>query len=248
MKYFLDFIPADSILKYHVIYFIHAPMLVGAFIAFVGAKKVLLQGAIGKSLTCIGIALFLNALGFFMWFVSETLLGRSDLDPAPADFFFLFFYVFLGIGMFFLLKVYQTYITRIKLIKALTLVLLSGMFMFYLFELSLPSFEEGVFSLEALFDTFYTFTDVFLVGVVIMTLQLAGGRIFKGLYVLLFGLILNVVADLLFFARIKNDTYYTGDIGDLFYAVSGLVLAIGVYFIAHNFSASNLENNNIQNV
>ncbi len=243
MFHFLDPIVSDDVIKYHVIYFIHISMLVGAFTAFVGSKRLGFAGAVGKSLLYIGFALCANALGFFTWFISETLLGQSELYPAPADFFYVFFYYFVSIGVLYLLNVYRSVTTKFKLFQAFVLALLASSAMFFVFGLSFPSFEGGDTFLKSFFDVAYTFTDIILVAVVVVTLRLAGGKIFKGLLVFLLGLIVNVAADLVFFSRIESGTYYTGDVGDLLYAFSGLLLAIGIYFIARSFTLSTTEHN-----
>lgn len=234
----------EDFVKYNVIYFIHAGMIFGSIVSFLGSKKLSNQGSVGKSLLFIGFGLLANAFGFFAWFISETILRQVDLYPAPADFFFVLFYPLVSIGLIYLLRVYALNLTKFKLIQALFFAIFSGLIMFFVFDLSFPSFDESDSFLKSFFDLMYTFTDVLLVSVVILALRLAGGKIFKGLFVFLFGLILNVVADLVFFYRIENGIYYTGDIGDLFYALSGIALAIGAYFVAKNFTFSYSGNYN----
>lgn len=234
-------LPSD-IIKYNVIYFIHSSMLFGAIVAFIGSRRLSIQGAIGKASFFIGSALLCNGLGFFTWFVSETLLKETTLYPAPADFFYVLFYFLVSIGLFYLLRVYALNVTKQKLIQAFVLAIISGILMFKIFDLSLPSFAETDSFLKNAFDLFYTFTDVLLIGVVVVTLRLAGGKVFKGLLVFLFGLILTVAADLTFSYRIDNGSYYTGDVGDLLFSFSGLALAIGIFFIVRNF---NLSSSNI---
>lgn len=237
MFYFTGGISSDDFTKFNVIYFISSSMFFATTIAFVGSKKLSTQGAVGKSLFLIGLAILFDGLGFFAWFVSETLLRSTELYPAPADIFYVLFYPIVSIGLFFLLKIYSLNITRFKLIQAFVLAVLAGILMFNVFDLSLPSFSEEDSFFKSLFDLFYTFTDILLIGAVIVTLRLAGGKIFKGLFIFLLGLVFNVAGDLTFFSRIENGTYYTGDISDLFFAFSGLALAIGVFFIVSNFTS-----------
>lgn len=242
LQIFVRDFSGNDFLKYNVIYFIHIGMIFGSIVSFIGSKKLSIQGAIGKALLFIGFGLLANALGFFAWFVSETLLSQVDLYPAPADFFFVLFYPLVSIGLIYLLRVYSLNLNKFKLIQALVMAIFSGILMFYVFDLSFPSFSDSDSFLKSFFDLVYTFTDVLLVSMVILTLRLAGGKIFKGLSVFLLGLVFNVVADLVFFYRIENGLYYTGDIGDLFYAFSGLALAIGAYYIAKNFTSSYSDN------
>lgn len=239
--YVSDFVVKGDSIKlfseYNTLFFSAFPYFIASIICFVGLNRVSVRGSVGKSFLFLGISMLANTLGFVAWFLLESVFNISPY-PSVADFFYVIFTVTLGVGVAFLLKIFILDVPKKVIVQSGFLVIVSSWLLLHFSGLSFPSFGEG-FILSNLFDTFYTFSDILFLAIVVLVIRISGGRIFNGLFYFLLGIFTTLIADIIFFVRTENDIQYTGDIGDVFYILSGFIFAIGLYKIALNFSPKN---------
>lgn len=219
----------------HYIFFLNSTFFLGGITAFLAIKKPDLPKVVKQSLVLLGIGSFCMGLGFLSWLTLEVGLGEAELYPSLADVFYVAFVPLVVLGLLNLLRVFSFALTKKAILKAIGLVVFSSFLTIQFGVFALPEISEDSTILVTLFDTFYAFTDIVLIAIVVLTLSIAGGKIFKGLLVYLVGLVFNVVADLVFFYRIEAGTHAIADIADHIYFISACVMTAGIYLIAKNF-------------
>ncbi len=180
---------------------------------------------------------FYISTGLGLWLVAETMwlsyivLFGEPLELSLADIAWLMGYVFIAIGLYrgvkplSLLSREARLSHRMRLAYALPLALGVILAAATLAEVPQAIAEEGL--LTVIVDTSYVLLDLLL-----LTLSLEGvvffygGRLAKGASLFSVGLALLAVSDLPYFAI---GGYYPGNILDLFYVLSYVVMATGIY-------------------
>lgn len=219
----------------HYLFALNAAFFLGGITAFFAIKKPDLPKVVKQSLVLLGVGSFCMGLGFLSWLTLEVGLGESELYPSIADFFYVAFVPIVVIGLLNLLRIFSFALTKKTISKSILWVAIASFLTIQFGIFSLPEISEDSTLAVTLFDTFYAFTDIVLIAIVVLALSIAGGKIFKGMLIYLFGLGFNVVADLVFFYRIEAGTHAIADIADHIYFLSACVMSAGIYLIAKNF-------------
>jgi len=209
---------------------------IGAYLGIAGALRIGLQNFVGKGLLFLGISSGLNLLGYISWdFISLT-QGVEAPYPSFADVAWSLAVPAAIAGIAFLLRIYQPQIKMRFIFEAIGIAAIMTGVVVYL--IGLPDLSESTFT-AGFFDIFYTLTDVLWLSLAFITLRIAGGRIFKGLFVYTLAIIVLVIGDILFAARNANETYFYGDISDTTLLLGWVLVTASIYLTAQTFSNSN---------
>jgi len=212
--------------------------LIGGFIGIYTSRKIGLYTYVGKALLFLGIgqiAIFLSAI---VWDYYDFILGIKAPDPSIADLFFALFIPFSVAGLWWLLKIYKLKTNIWFIIKALVLVIIVSIIIFYVLGSADIAFGENIF--KTFFELFYSISDAILISMAIIILWVGSKRMFQGLAFYAIGLIIIAFANLTYAYRIAEGSYYFGDISELLFIISGIVLSIGIYLTAKNLTEKQL--------
>ncbi|MEY2641102.1 MAG: hypothetical protein RL150_495 [Candidatus Parcubacteria bacterium] len=208
---------------------------IGAFSGLYAAHKIGTRNFVGKGLCLLGISMSLNVIGYLLWDYYEVILGMEVPYPSLADVSYSLAIPFAIAGVAMLLRIYQPQIKGRFLLEA---IIMSGVLAFIVISIvGWPNLSESTYT-AGFFDIIYTLTDVVWLALAYIILRIAGGRIFKGLFVYTIAIIVLAVGDILFALRIAAETYYYGDISDLTLLLGWILATAGIYLTAQTFSSS----------
>lgn len=225
--------------NYNVIFLINLPYILGAIVAFIGRKRISKESSVGKALFALGLTCTSLALGFVTWFYFETILQIEIPYPSLADLFFTLYIPLLIYASTHLLRIFTLGLKKSSIAQAVILGVIAGYLLFELAGLEFPTISFDSPFTTSLFDFLYAFADAILIALAVVILRLSGGKMTGGLLFLVFALISMVASDLVFSARVEQGVYYTGDIGDALFTLTGCLFAVSVYKIVLNFSPKN---------
>jgi hypothetical protein len=93
--------------------------------------------------------------------------------------------------------------------------------------------SASIAELSNLISGIYVVLDVILIAtalvLIIFSRRVAGGLFFRPILVIALACIVQYVADMFFFKRVFDETFYNGDISDAVYSVAMFLLVTGVY-------------------
>lgn len=215
---------------------------IGGVFALFAAFKFGINSAIGKFLIFSGLGLLASMFGTMIWDYQIYILGVEETPyPSGADFSYILLTPLVGIGLFFLLKAYRVSIKK----SAVFMGVILAVILMVIFSIvnGAEMYTELGSSDVALFNLLYNINDSITLPIALVTLFMAGGKLFKGYSIFAFGFLLQAVANLTFGYRNFNEIYYQGDYGDLLFILSSVVMSIGVIVIANQMSS---RNSNVQ--
>lgn len=225
--------------NYNVIFIINLPYILGTIVAFIGRGRISKESSVGKALLALGLTCASIVMGFVTWFYFETILQIETPYPSLADIFFTLYIPLVIYASFHLLKIFTLGVTRVLIAQALILGLISGFLLFKFAGLEFPTISFDAPFTTSLFDFLYAFANAVLVALAVAILRLSGGKMTGSLLFLVLALVGMVASDLVFSYRVEFGSYYTGDIGDALFTITGCMFAISVYKIVLNFSPKN---------
>lgn len=205
-----------------------------AFIALLGIKKLGLKNNIGKSLLFIGLSALSSGIGIIIWDVYIEVLGVELPYPSIADVAWFFQTPFLLIATYYLARLFAPKIEK-KFIATgvIAFIIIAPIMVHILGGIPEINFSEAFWA--SFFDLYYSLTDAISITMVVIILVMAGGRIFPGLIAYMASLILLAIGDILFALRTEAGITFAGDISDLSFNLSGIMLVLAVYMIANTF-------------
>lgn len=214
--------------------------LVGLF----GGLKIGSKNAVGKALTFLGLSFVCYSIGLFIWTYYNIVLHVEIPSPSLADVFFLVLFLPLAsIGFWGMISIYSTVISRRYVLEALAIFIVSCL---VIFGLAIrPQISRDIPLFTNLVNAGYPFVDTILLSLSVVALRAAGGRISRGLLVLVIGLIILVVADVVYSTRVAHELYWNGDIADKTYTLAAFVISLGMINILDKFLPPTRVGNNV---
>lgn len=206
----------------------------GGAIAIKYAVGFSLKTNIGKMLFFLGLGLFSFWGGNIIWVYYTFFLRIPIPYPSYADVSYALLPPLMTVGMVYLLRVYKTLLTKNVIRDSILIIIISFVVIFGFF--ARPNLSSELPFIQNFFSVYFPFSDVVIVSIALIALRIGGGKMHPSLYIFSFGLVLQTVADLLFTYRIAVETYWNGDISDLFYTLSAYTMSIGLFEIIHSLS------------
>ncbi len=199
--------------------------LSGGTIALVEARKLHLKNTLGRELTSVGIGVFLFGVGLSIWSYYNLALRVESPYPSFSDAVYVFYSPILAYGLISLLRVFGVMITKRFYLESLGVFVLSAVL---ILSVNPPDLASDLPFLAKFLNVYYLLADALLVSLGIMMLRLTHGRIHGSFFFFLIALFSMAIADFTFFYRVAQETYWNGDISDIFYAFAGLMFTLGI--------------------
>lgn len=206
----------------------------GGFIAARNWHHLGRESNIAKSLLFLSISCYLFALAMVIWLYFNV-SGVEVPYPSIADFVFVLMGPTLTLTVAYLLKSYETQITKKHWLIALV-VFLVFMVAFLKFVIDPEISAEDGF-LANFFNIAYGISDSLWTGAIFASLFIVGGKLFRGYAVILIGLFFLIVGDLVFTARVAEEIYWNGDIADIIYMISAFFLGYAAITLKQGVSS-----------
>lgn len=207
--------------------------LFGAGIGMFGAMRVSTKTTIGKALLYLGLGQAAYAIGLIFW-VYYNLIVHTDVPyPSLADGFFLLGFIpFMTIGCLYVLTIYHQILSPRRLIEAGLIFVVVGAIVFGF--LNTPDISSGVTPAAKFFNILYPFGDSILLTLAFLALRASGGKLQAVLLLLVIGFFFQVSGDLIFSYRTSQELYWNGDIADVCYTLSAILLGLGITTLAYS--------------
>ena len=185
-----------------------------------------------KKYTSARPALMFFGVGFLLFFIAQVIWVYYNVIanlpvpyPGPADFFWLLFYVMMGIGFFLLLANIKSTFSPANLLE--TIVSSGVIFLLLSSFLSLNNTQYGLPLLTQFLNYAYPLADAILISLSIVTLRTQTGHLHAYLLFFIFGFMSLAVGDTLFAYQTTLETYWNGNITDVAYSFAGFLLLLG---------------------
>lgn len=232
-----------EIIDYFSSYVYYACFFAGGLFALFVAKRHSLSSRLGKSFLFIGLGMLLFVLGGVLWDYFSYYTGEAPY-PTVAELSYLLVMPFIAIGVGYFIRVYRVNVTKWSWIAAIVAAAL-----WYLFEIHVAEFNvienfSGALDMATFTDFSFFISDSITVGLAVFLLTLMGGKYLASFRSFTIGFIVFGIANATFFYRIWNDLYFDGDISDLLFNASGILMTIGVVAFARSVErGQNMQNN-----
>ncbi len=211
------FIPIDDVI-----------FAIGSGLAAIG----LLYGAsnsIGrtrKAWMVLAIAQIVYALGDVSWAVIEAGL-RENPFPSVADVFYLAFYPIFALGIFLLPTVPLSSRERIKFLLDAGIVVIASIFLFWVFMIAPIIASNESVDLSLVVSVAYPVMDLVVLAafmeLIFRKLSFAGS---KPLFLLAFGLVIWLIADVIFSIQTQAGTYVSSSLLDTLWLISDMLFLL----------------------
>ncbi len=198
----------------------------------------LLSSAIGKAIFYISAGLFFWGLGSMIWAYYNIFLNIPAPYPSISDASYVLSWPLWGIGIINLshatgakFSLRQIKGKLLLFIIPIILIVLS----YYLLVVVarggfITDFSENGF--KSFFDLAYPIGDVVILSLAVLIYGLSfrylGGKYKATILLLLFGFVLNYIADFIFSYTTTVETFYVGDLGDLVFTLAFFFITFGV--------------------
>lgn len=211
------------------------PYVLGAAVS-VYAARMLGGGLAGKGFLYLALSLASYAIGQVVWTYYNLFASNDVPYPSLADVFFILFIPFTALSIFAFLRIYRVLLSR-RIVVESVLVFIAATAAIFLYQGS-DYFFGDITLLEKAFNIMYLLTDSLLITFAAIVIRTSGGTFHKGLIILVAGYLIRASADLVFYYRAAQQLYWNGDVSDLLYAVSAVVIAMGAIHLARDLTAT----------
>lgn len=201
----------------------------GSAISFVGFFGNPQKSSLGLTAFFLGLGGASYGFGLVIWFYYNSILNIEVPYPSLADFFFIVFIPLIAIGCIKLLAVVggtvkSRYIIEGLILFALSLILIIGFVV-------QPDLSSDLPFITKVTNILYPVGDSILLTLAYIIFRISGGKIQKAATTLVFSLLFQVLGDIFFSIRTVNETYWNGDIADVFFALSATFLTWSIITI-----------------
>ncbi len=207
---------------------------VGGGIALQYAVRFGLKTNLGKMLLFLGLGMLSFWGGNIIWVYYTFVLKDAVPFPSLADASYTLLYPLMAIGTVYLLRIYQTLVTKSVIRDSVIIVIVSFAVIFGFF--ARPDLSSDLPLIQKIINVYYPFGDVVITSIALIALRIGGGKIHFSLYIFSFGLALQTAADLLFTYRNAVGTYWNGDISDLLYTCGAYFISVGLFEIINSLN------------
>jgi len=214
-------------------------LIYGAFIGLRGINKVSIKNTQSVGLLFLSLGILSNGIAYSIY----TYLAIKDITvvpsyPSVSDYIWLLSILFYILGYVVYIYIFRHSIKLQQILITLFVCLISFYFIAYFIGLPEWSNQIGISLNEKFFDFFYSAFDFITIGLSIIILGIAGGRIYKGLFIFNIGILLTGIADFILSVRGPENTW-SGDWGDILFSMTGYFTALGIVYLVNNLVDNN---------
>ncbi|MEM3045073.1 MAG: hypothetical protein QXV77_06240 [Candidatus Bathyarchaeia archaeon] len=184
----------------------------------------------GKCFSFLTSASTLWFLGEASWMFQSIVLGEGMPFPSFSDFLWMSGYVFIGLGVYAMFKMFNpfSFMRRRRLISILSLTSAASMITLAL----TPEIYKGASLIELFIYDWYIVMDIIFLGLLYIIFQtFMGGGISRAWLTLILGIAVTLLADFFFNLATSMDSETYLLFGDLIYMNGYSLIALG--FIRH---------------
>lgn len=193
------------------------------------------KSIIGKSTFFYCLSLFSWSVGTLIWAFYNFFLNIEVPYPSLADLAYFQFYIWLGIGivnLFIVTSVRTSFEKPIEKVINFCVPISMAIVTYYFIFVELHSGTFGDDPLKVFVDLGYPSGQIAILIIVILasgsTLNYLGQRLKVPLYIIMFGLVANYIADFYFSYATTVGSYYVGTLGDYLYTISLFIMSLGL--------------------
>jgi hypothetical protein len=213
--------------------------LISSVICFRYYKKIGDRGQISKVILFTAIANLLFFLGSITWAFYTFFLGIEIPYPSFADVFYVLMPVVYALSIIAFFKIYQSS-TKIST-GIISILIFLGLGYLIFSTVGAPDISSELSFWNNFFNFAYSISDSMYVGAGVALLFIAGGKIYKGIFVWVLAMFLITLADLLFIYRGALGIIWNGDISDQLYTLSAIIFTYSVILLAKISEKNKLE-------
>lgn len=204
------------------------------------------QSVMGRGMIALALGLFGWTLGMVVWNYYLFVSAVEVPYPSLGDLFYISIWPLWTYAMIELSRVTGARFGLRKKGGRTLLILISLLVVSISYYLLFVVARGGIFewnnAIELLLGVAYPLGDVLIllssISVFIFSFKFLGGRYHKPVLLLIFGFVLNYVADFFFVYSISIGTYFNGHISDFLYVNMLFVVALGVSMLDTHKSSS----------
>ncbi len=201
--------------------------LMGGVAGLYYRKRLPINAPLYNAIVCLSYGLIMWATAAFIWGYYNIFLHIDSPYPSIADIFYLAFTLFASMGVLNLLHGIKAPISPKNIIESTIIMIFT--YITIVIVIAQPTITSDTPILTTFLNFIYPLSDAFIFSFALIAVNVTGGdKISKPLMFLLAGLLLQVVADLLFSYRTINGTYWNGDMSDMVFCASGFILSASI--------------------
>ena len=184
------------------------------------------EGRSRKAWTVLAIAMTFDAFGEGSWAIIEVVFHQNPF-PSIADVGYLLFYPLFAAGIFLLPDIRLLPRERFKILLDAAIVMVSAALVFWVFLISPIVASTEVITLDLVISTAYPVMDLLLFFALMELLfrKLDSQECIPALLLAL-GMVLFLIADVVFSIQTQNGTYLSGGILDTIWIISNLLIGL----------------------
>lgn len=196
------------------------------------------KSALGRSVIFLSLGLIFWAIGTYIFSGYYNLIASVEVPyPSIADLAYILSWPLWGIGMYHLSQATGAKFGLKRSQGKALLFILPAIVITGSYYLLIMVARDGVITsdtqfLKIFFDLFYPIGDIVILTVATLVFALSydyfGGVFKTAIYIILFGFVLNYLADFLFSYSTTLETFYAGGSIDLLFTTALFVLTLGV--------------------
>lgn len=191
------------------------------------------QSTVGRALTLVSSALISYGVGQFIWMWYNLILRQEVPYPSYADLFFVLTTPLFGVGFWYMLKMYRTFVTKRYMIEFYIAAIVSTVVITFL--IGPPDVSGNLTVLSRALNVYYPLGDSILIALAFIAFRTSGGKMDRNLLMFIIGILLLASGDTLFTFRNNNSLYWNGDITDLLFSFGGFFMSLGVVKTIRSF-------------
>lgn len=203
------------------------------------------KSVMGKGIILLGLGLFGEAFGQFVWSYYNLIVQDVAPYPSIADIGYFSIIPFYAIAMLKFARAsgvrfsLKDYLGKIQVV-IIPLVMLIISYIFFLRGYNLDLSQP----IKTFLDFGYPMGEAIMISIAILTFTLSrkylGGVMKNKILYIIFAFVIQYITDYTFLYKVNAGTYVNGGVVDLMYATSFAIMAIGIAMIGSN-NISNTE-------
>ncbi|MEI8232831.1 MAG: hypothetical protein WCG44_03740 [bacterium] len=211
----------------HYNYFYNVSFGLFYLLGFIGCVKLMKECATHR---LIHLTLGLGSLSYFIaqviWFIYNVFLETNAPYPGIADFFYLGFYLLVGVGGLLTMRSIKI---QFSISKVFEIVLIASIFFLIIYSyIQSTSSQESVSFLTQMFNLLYPALDAILISLTLAAIRSHLGSLQPLLLFFMGSFILLGFGDTLFAYQDASLTYWNGNISDVIFMISGFLFVSGL--------------------
>lgn len=213
--------------------------LISSIICFLYYKKIGDRGGISITILFTAIANLLYFIGSITWAYYNFFVGIEIPYPSIADIFYIAMPIAYAVSIGALFQIYRSSTKPSTLIISIAIFLGLGYLIFS--TIGAPDVSADLSFWNNFFNFSYSISDAMYLGAGVSLLFIAGGKIYRGIFVWVISMLIISAADLLFTYRDALGIIWNGDIADQLYTLSAIMFTYAVILLSKMPERSNLK-------